>query len=262
MRSSLLVTSALALAAGAAAVAVPATANAALVPPVLLTPLMAPMLPGQSGWVSAMWSAPTAICDVKVTAAGSGVTVAYPTNTGTYSSFSKQDALAANLIDYTAFRVTVDSTRTTIGAVNFTMSYTERSGVATSGDCVGTAKTVTETAALPVIATSGSSVVQKTSSVTVTRSTPVWVQVSYQGRKPGLANFRAALTAPSGLSVTYPGDGTSAGLNLAPTLAVGTDDYVSVRLDASGLSAGTYKVPVHATYTGGTFDDDLTVVVQ
>lgn len=274
MRTKLLASSAVALAAGVASLAVPTAAQAAVSPgaqaavpsaltavpavPILLTPLLAPMLPGQTGWISTMWNATSPICNVKVTATGNDVSVSYPTNTATYSSLSKQSSLSASGIDYTAFKVSVNTSTTAISAVKFTMTYSDGTG----DDCASAVKTVTEAAVLPIIAVSGNAVAQKTSSVTVSRSAPVWTQISFTGRKPGLADFRVSLTAPSGLGVTYPGDGTTAGLNLAPALEVGSDDYVSVRLDTSKMAAGTYTVPITATYTGGSYTGSLSLVVQ
>lgn len=79
--------------------------------------------------------------------------------------------------------------------------------------------------------------VRKTSSVTLTR------------------------TAPAGMTVGYPADGTSSGLNSGPALGVGLEDYAAVRLDATALKAGTYTATVKATWDGGSLTDDLKVVV-
>jgi hypothetical protein len=47
-------------------------------------------------------------------------------------------------------------------------------------------------------------VIQKTTSVAVPRSTPAWVNVTFRGAKPNLANFRVTLTPPTGMTVAYP----------------------------------------------------------
>ena len=44
-------------------------------------------------------------------------------------------------------------------------------------------------------------------------------------------------------------------------VAISVHDHAAVRLDASGLATGTYQVPVHATYTGGSFDAVLIVTI-
>src|SRR5690349_6268948 len=69
----------------------------------LVVPVLAPMLPGQEGWVAAIWSANQDVCDVQVTLSGTGVTAAYPANTGTYSSLYISSGLAQDNLDYTAF---------------------------------------------------------------------------------------------------------------------------------------------------------------
>ena len=219
----------------------------------LVVPVLAPMLAGQQGWVSALWGTTGDICDVRATATGTGLAVSYPANTGDHSSLYKQDSLKAGHFDYTAFKLAFEPGLKAASALNITLTYS---------DCTGTTKTLNAKAVLPIVAASGAAVVQKTSSVTVPKSTPVWTQLSFQGRKTGLADFRVTLTAPSGLSIAYPGDKNSAGLAETASLPVGFDDFVAVRIDATGAAAGTYKVPVHATYRGGSFDSVLTVVVS
>jgi hypothetical protein len=237
----------------------------------LLAPVLAPMLSGQRGWVSAMWTTSEAVCDLRATAAGSGVTVTYPSNTSTYSSLYKDDSLEAGQLDYTAFDVAVAAGKAS-GSVALTISltYIERSKSGNNDQtadpdkksCLGAHRKASIAASIPIVAATGAAVVQKTSTVTVTRNTPVWTQLSFQGGQPGLSDFRVSLTAPPGLAVVYPGDKTSAGLNLATSLAVGQDDYVAVRLDATDLTPGRYQVPVHASYTGGTYDGTLTLIVR
>jgi hypothetical protein len=50
-------------------------------------------------------------------------------------------------------------------------------------------------------------------------------------------------------------------LDTNPNLLVGRDDHVAVRLDATALAPGSYEVPLKATYTDGSFDGKLTIVV-
>jgi hypothetical protein len=250
-------TARIALSVTAAAAALPlatATPAAAATPVVgLVVPVLAPMLPGQQGWVSALWGTTGDICDIRATASGTDLTVSYPTNTSDHSSLYKQDSLKAGHFDYTAFKLAVDSDTKLATSLSIKFSYS---------DCNGATKTITAAAVLPVVATTGAAVVQKTASVAVPKSTPVWTQLSFQGGKTGVSDFRVTLTPPSGLAVAYPGDKTSAGLALTTSLPVGSDDFVAVRIDATGAAAGTYKVPVHATYSGGSFNGSLTVVVS
>src|SRR4051812_38816637 len=53
----------------------------------LVRPVLAPMLPGQRGWLAAVWTADRDVCNVRITMTGTGLTVGYPTNTASYSSF-------------------------------------------------------------------------------------------------------------------------------------------------------------------------------
>ncbi|MEV1289722.1 hypothetical protein [Micromonospora sp. NPDC049679] len=236
----------------------------------LVVPVLAAMLPGQQGWVSALWSANKDICDVKVTVSGPGLTVSYPTNTGTYTSMYINSALATGNIDYTAFNVTVPSSAGGPVPVTLAVSYTQLppgqikkdDDLKTAKfDCKGPKGAQTVEATLPVVPVVGAAVAQRTTAVTVPRTKPTWVNIKFQGRKPGLDNFRVTLSPPAGLTLTYPSDATSAGLQSLAGLPVAREDHVSVRLDAGGLAPGDYQVPVHATYTGGSYDGKLTVTV-
>ncbi|WP_433218527.1 hypothetical protein ACQP00_12725 [Dactylosporangium sp. CS-047395] len=253
---------ALACAAGAAAILpAAAPASAATTDLGLVIPVLAPMLPGQTGWVGTMWAATDDVCNVKVTASGTGVTVKYPTNTATYSSLSKGDSLNQGQVDYAAFQVTM-KTDTLLALVPLTLnySYTVKADGATS--CTGTAKTGSTTATLPVVAVSGDAVVQKTTTVTVPKATPVWQQVVFQSRKSGVDNLQISVSGgPSGLVVSYPADRTYTQLNKGAGLAVGTDDFAAVKFDATNVAAGTYKLTVKLSYGTTTDSNDLTLVV-
>ncbi|MBG0831822.1 hypothetical protein HS041_29325 [Planomonospora sp. ID67723] len=266
-----------ALAAGAttaALVAVPALSAQAAVKDdglQLVVPTLAAMLPGQQGWVSAMWKATTDVCDVKVTATAPGLTVGYPANTATYTSLYDSSALLTDAMDFTALNLAVPAGASGPVRVTLNISYTQLppgqakkddAGITQKFDCKGPKGSQSLTATLPIGSASGAAVVQKTSAVTVTKDAPAWVKIAFEGREVGVDDFRLTLTAPRGLEVIYPDEKTSAGLHTGNALAVAREDFAAVRLDASGLAAGTYAVPVHVTYTGGSYDGELTVTVQ
>src|SRR2546430_2701717 len=228
------------------------------------------MLPGQQGWVSALWTANLDVCDVQVTEAGPGLTISSPTNTGAYTSFYTASALATGNIDYTAFKVSVPANVAAPVTLTLNVAYNQLppgqikkdDNLKTKKfDCKGPKGSETVTATLPVAPSTGAAVILKTVSASVPKSTPTWTTITFRGTKPNLSNFRVTLTPPAGLAVVYPGDGTSSGLHAGSALPVGGDDYAAVRLDASGLATGTYQVPVHATYTGGSFDAVLIVTI-
>jgi hypothetical protein len=236
----------------------------------LVLPAVAPMLPGQQGWLAALWTATVDVCDVQVTVAGPGLTVTYPANTGTYTSFYTASALATGNIDYTAFNVTVPASVTAPVTLTLTVSYNELPAgqlkkdddlKTKKVDCKGPKGGETATATLPVYPSTSAAIIQKTVSASVPKSMPTWTNITFRGTRPNLANFRVTLSPPTGLTVVYPGDGTSSGLHAGTALPVGADDYAAVRLDASGLATGTYQVPVHVSYTGGSYDSMLTVTV-
>lgn len=261
MRLSRLAATAVAVAAAGAGLLTAAPAAASATPDLgLVVPLLSPMLPGQSGWVGTMWGATDDVCGLRVTASGPNVTVTYPANTGTYASLSKGDTLRPGALDYTAFKLSVPTNHgVSMVPMTLTATYTALADGATT--CVGTTKTVTATSTLPVVSPGGDTVVQKTSSVTLTRTAPTWTQLSFLGRRGGATNFRVTVTPPAGMAVVYPADGTSSGLNTGTALGVGVEDYAAVRLDATGLKAGTYTARVKATWDGGSSTEDLRIVV-
>ena len=238
----------------------------------LLSSSMPSFLPGQQGWVGLDWTATTDVCDIAVTATAPGVTITYPTNTASYSSLYTSDSLAATNRDYTAFRVSVAPSTTGATTVTLRASYTKipPGQVSKSDDlevkdvaCKGGQKvTETSTVSLPVGSPSGARAVLETTTATVDSGSPTWVPLSFTTQYAGLDNFRVRLDPPSGLEVVYPGDGTSSGLSQQSALGVGTSDAASVRLEATSLSAGTYTVPVTATWSGGSLETELTVTVQ
>ncbi|GGK81663.1 hypothetical protein Ppa06_48380 [Planomonospora parontospora subsp. parontospora] len=237
----------------------------------LVVPTLASMLPGQQGWISAVWKAATDVCDVKVTATAPGLTIGYPTNTGSYTSLYEADKLAADAMDFTALNVSVPASASGAAKATFDVSYTrlppgqakkDDPSVVEKFDCKGPKGNQTVTATLPIASAAGAAVLQKTTAVTVARGTPSWVRIAFEARRPGLRDFRVTVAPPAGLEIAYPGEKTSAGLydDVAP--AVAREDYAAVRFDASGLAAGTYRLPVRASYTGGGHTGELALTVE
>jgi hypothetical protein len=252
---------AIACAAGAAALLPAAPAGAATADLGLVISQLAPMLPGQTGWVGTLWAATGDVCDVRVTAAGAGLTVNYPANTRTYSSLSKGDSLAAGHVDYAAFNVSIAAARTvSLNPVTLNYTYVEKAGGAST--CTGTRRTGSQTATLPVVSVGGDAITQKTSRVTVPKKTPVWTQLVFQARRSGVDDLRITVSGgPAGLVVSYPQERAYTQLNDAASLPVGTDDFAAVKFDATDVAAGTYKLTVEQTYGGSTDTNTLTLVV-
>jgi hypothetical protein len=114
------------------------------------------------------------------------------------------------------------------------------------------ARSADYTLTVPLVAYTGTAVTMTTTSVAVSKATPSWVKVAFTGGAPSLKDVRVTATGPAGLVVTYPGDGTSSGLNDGATLLGGASDFTSFRLDASALAAGTYPLDLVETYTTAT----------
>lgn len=195
---------------------------------------------GQTAWVSVVWKTNKTISDFKVTAAPPpGVTVAYPSGRA-FTSLYGSSSLVEKTEDFTALKITIPYT---IAPGNLRIPL-----VATwNYDGEPDSKAMTLTIPLtPYVGTTN--LTQLTSSVTVDRSTPTWVQVRFRGAAPSLDTFRVTATGPAGLGIVYPGDGTSAGLNGSSTLYKGLEDYTAFRVDASQLEPGTYALDLRETF--------------
>ncbi|GGJ90626.1 hypothetical protein GCM10010123_20610 [Pilimelia anulata] len=255
--------------AGSFCVAAPAAAAGS--GPSLVLPILASMLPGQQGWLSALWISSGDICNVKITASGgSSLGVDYPTNTDTFTSFYINSALAHGNMDYSAIKFDIPDNALLAQIVTLKVSWVQmkNDSFKKTDDlrtkkftCTGTADSDTVLATIPIGLNLGAAATQETTTASIARGTPAWVKLTYSGTKPGLANFRVKLTPPTGLTVAYPGGATSAGLNDNTALPVGGEDYASVYLDASKLAAGVHKIPVSATWTGGSLAGNLSLTV-
>jgi hypothetical protein len=236
----------------------------------LVVPVLTAMFPGQQGWIGTMWSAGNDVCDVEITGSGPGLGVSYPTNTGTFSSFYTSSALAEGNLDMVAFNLTAPAAATGTVPVTFVVDYRQLppGQIKKSDDlktkkvnCAGPKGSQTIATSLPLSSFVGGPVIQLTTAVTVPRTGPTWVNITFKGNRPNLNDFRVTLAPPAGMTVVYPGDAASAGLNGTPTLPVAREDFVAVNIDAGGLDPGVYPVPLHATYTGGAYDGQLAVTV-
>ncbi|WP_101523600.1 hypothetical protein [Nocardioides houyundeii] len=223
----------------------------------LLSPVLPPMVRGQAGWVSLLWSTETDVCEVRATARTSSGEVGYPANTASYSSFYVNDALAEGNLDFTAFRVKAPSSGPMKVAVE--VRYTRLASSLTlrkfddlvrkdvrGADCSGVTGSRTFTIDVPLLDTLGPPVVALTPQVTVRAGSPTWVDLSWRGNTPGMSNVRVTLAPPAGLSVVYPGDGASSGLAKDADLAVASTDSSGVRLAAA--KPGLFTVPVTLTW--------------
>ena len=76
-------------------------------------------------WVKTWWTSKSDVCDVRVTVSGDGVSVSYPTNTGTYTSLRRSGNLARDDVDYTAFLVRATSATTRYLTLKTEVSYTK-----------------------------------------------------------------------------------------------------------------------------------------
>ena len=110
---------------------------------------VAALVPGEQSWVNIPWTSDAAVCAVSVTVAADGATVAYPWTTRAFSSFYREDRLAAAAKDYTAVRVQLPSS-VTASAVPAEITARFTTAVGAAHTCTGVATTRTYRVMLPV----------------------------------------------------------------------------------------------------------------
>ncbi|WP_147066720.1 hypothetical protein [Terrabacter aerolatus] len=229
-----------------------------------LTTTTASLSPGQSGWVSVVWTADQTVTDWSTTvSAPKGVTVTYPTTRGgADTSLYGSDTLVGTTRDFTSFKLKVPYTQTTSFQVVLTSRYSVGVGNSANGNGNGNAGnngngngnsgsfTTTATVTVPVQAASGPTFTQQTTSLAIKAGSSGFERIAFTGGQADLTDFSVRLgDLPAGLEVAYPGDRASAGLNGDQTLVGGSADYVGVRFIATDLRPGTYSIPVLISYT-------------
>ena len=230
-----------------------------------VTSTTAALTPGESAWVTVTWAAQQTVTDWSTTvAAPAGVTVTYPTTRGgSDTSLYGSATLVGSVTDFTAFKLSVPYTQRTSFTVTVTSTYMGCTGLLTcldqllrSGDrstwlAAGIRQgTTTATVTVPVQAAVGVPFTQNTTEVPVAAGSSSFHKIAFTGGQTDLAGFTVrAGTLPTGLAVTYPGDGSAATLNGSSSLLGRSADYVSLRFVTTGLAPGRYVVPLTISYT-------------
>ena len=240
-----------------------------------ITTQTAPVVPGQSAWLSVVWTADQTVTDWSTTVTTpAGVTVSYPTTRGgSDTSLYGSATLVGSTRDFTAVKLAVPYTQTTSFQVTLLSTYTGTCG--DNGQCKeqgggnddkagehSTSATVT----VPVQPAVGSAFTQNTTSLSVAAGSNAFQDIAFTGGQADLADVSVRLgTLPAGLTVGYPGDAAVSRLAGGSSLVGGSTDHVAVRFDATGLAAGTYTLPLVITYTAAaprTASGTVTLVVR
>lgn len=238
-----------------------------------VTSSTAALSPGQSGWVSVVWTTDKTVTDWSTTVtAPRGVTVTYPTTRGgSDTSLYGMDTLVGSTKDFTAFKLKVPYTQTSSFQVVVKSTYTTGAGNSDKNGDDGKGNnqksySTTETITVPVKAASGAAFTLQTTSVSVKAGSNGFERIAFSGGQTDLADFTVRLgQLPAGLEVAYPGDRSASGLNGDTTLVGGSTDYAGVRFIATDLKAGRYEIPLSIGYTAATAQKTsatLTLVVS
>jgi hypothetical protein len=216
-----------------------------------ITPSTAALAPGQSGWLSVVWTSDRTVTDWSTTVtAPVGITVAYPaTRGGRDTSLYGSSTLVGTTRDFTAFKLSVPYTVTSDFTVTLTSTFVYDQG--NGGNVQNLTSTATVT--VPVRPASGPEFTQYTTTIPVKAGSDRFQQIWFLGGTTDLANFTVALgSLPAGLQVGYPSDKNSSALSGDTTLIGGDTDYVAIRFNTVGLAAGSYDIPLVITFTAAT----------
>jgi hypothetical protein len=225
-----------------------------------VTTQTAPVVPGQSAWLSTVWAADQTVTNWSTTVvAPAGVTVSYPTTRGgSDTSLYGSATLVGNTQDFTAFKLAVPYTRTTAFQVTLVSTYTSTCG--DNGQCKdqgagndGKARdfSTSATVSVPVQPAVGPAFTQNTTTLEAAPGSNAFQQLSFTAGQADLADFTVRAGAlPAGLTVGYPGDAPVSRPTAGRSLLGRSTDTVAVRFDVTGLAPGSYRVPLVIGYTG------------
>lgn len=240
-----------------------------------VTTQTAPVVPGQSAWLSVVWTGERTVSQWSTTVkAPAGVTVSYPTTRGgSDTSLYGSATLVKGTRDFTAFRVQVPYTQKAAFQVTLTSTYVDTCG--DNGQCKSNGRgsdgkvrrhSLTSTVTVPVVPATGPAFTQGTTSLQVEAGSNAFAELAFTAGQADLADFTVrAGTLPAGLVVSYPGDGPVSRPAGGSGIIGRTTDQVALRFDATALAKGTYTVPLTIAYTAAaprTSPGTVTLVVQ
>lgn len=208
--------------------------------------------PGQTAWLSMVWEASDTVDEFAVTVrAPAGFAVAYPDGRSDTSLFGSA-SLAKRTQDFTAFRLSVPYGVTGPVELEVRATWVRRgNNGGGGGNGAGTPGSLDTTLAVPLEPYAGTALAETPGPLAVRQDRPAWVELPFVGGAPRLDGVQVTVAGPPGLVVTYPGEGTAAGLSQEPTLLGGATDHAAVHLDASALAVGTHPLTITVAYDAG-----------
>jgi hypothetical protein len=241
-----------------AAVAQESEAPAGPASVVLLTPATAPVQAGNAAWVLLNWAATGGDAwNFRLNAtATSGASVAYPTNTVDHSSLMSNDILSNGEVDFTALHIDVPAAAVGPVDLNLSLSYDTAAGP----------QSIDVQLDVPIVTFDGDALASTSDDLgAIDRNSTKWVDFWFTGLAPVVGDIHLTVTDPGAFGVVYPQDGTFSSLYYQSQLASGESDVARIRLDATGVEPGTYKIGVRTDYVVGgqmqSIDHSAVVVV-
>lgn len=219
------------------------------------------MNPGQTAWVSVDWRSSTDVYNFAVTIdAPKDYVVSYPSGRA-FTSLYGSSSLAGGTEDFTAFKISVPYSAHGAAVITLNVAWTTSSTTSgNSGSGSSGNEQLNANLKIPLKDYQGISLNLLTNSVDVSRTSAAYVAVHFEGLAPSLNNFTVTVSAPTGIIVTYPSNGSTSGLNGGTSLFNGIPDFVAFHIDASGVPPGTYPLTLNESFDTSSHQTTTSVV--
>lgn len=213
--------------------------------PQLQTPETAAVVAGDTSWVALNWlgdgDARNFQVRVENAIGANRATWEYPTNSGNFTSLSKDAELLDGELDYTAIRLTVPYAQDRSFQLNLRVTWEDGRG--------GRSETARVT--VPVTSFSGEDFQQITNEAQVASAEDTWVEVRYTGGAPVLDDVSLTVADTGGLDIVYPGDDDATSLHHDGTLLAGETDVARFLVLGTGADPGSRQLALEVSYRKG-----------
>lgn len=219
----------------------------------LLNTTTPPIYPGQDAWVVLPWTVKNGDArEFEVTSISSdGIEIAYPENTGDYTSLFADSTLSTFEIDYTALRVHVDPEAEAPRVLDVTVSYVSDTGA--HEEVVAVPVEIDET---PF--EGDGLAIDEGSLGELAQNDIQWLSLGLEGLEEA-SNVELRVLDAAVFEVVYPAERDHSRPNLGRDVHKEATDQSAIRFETDGVAAGTYPVTIEASYFVGSTQIELTV---
>ena len=225
-----------------AVMTVPVAAGDKNPPFTLQTKQLPTVAPGQSAWQMLYWQGGSQPAyDFRLTVKPQkGLVVTYPSGRD-FTSLYKTSTLAANDVDFTAFKLDIPVFAWKSQYLEIEVQYL------LAGE--KKAEKFKTRVLLPIEANQGDDYQMLTSAVgPIAENSADWVTVEFRGAAPRLDDFRVVVADAQGATISYPGGLEYTSLSQDNVLQAAETDFVAFHVDTTGMAASLYTLTLDVSY--------------